>query len=184
MDRQEALALVKKQVKNKNLVKHMLAVEAVMGRLAEHFGEDIAVWSLAGLLHDIDYDKTVDSPAEHSKVGAEMLREYGLADEIVEAVKSHNPYHGMPRKSLLSKALYDADPVTGLVVAAALIHPEKKLSAIDVSFLENRFNEKHFARGADRDQIRACRELGLELDEFLDLSLKTMQGISRELGLQ
>ena len=183
MDRQEAVILVKKQVKNKNLVKHMLAVEAVMGRLAERFNENTTTWSLAGLLHDIDYDKTADSPAEHSKVGAEMLRNFGFADEIVNAVESHNPYHGIPRDSLLAKALYASDPVTGLVVAAALIHPKKKLSAIDVPFLENRFNEKHFARGADRDQIRSCQELGLELDDFLELSLEAMQGISKELGL-
>ncbi len=183
MQRQEALALVKKQVKNKNLVKHMLAVEAVMERLAEHYEEDPTTWSLTGLLHDIDYDQTADSPADHSKVGAAMLREYGLPEDIVHAVESHNGYHGIPRESRLSKALYAADPVTGLIVAAALIHPKKKLSAIDVQFLENRFNEKHFARGADRGQIKACQELGLELDEFLGLSLEAMQGISKELGL-
>ena len=183
MDRQEALALVKKNVKNNNLVKHMLAVEAVMKRLAEYFSEDAATWALAGLLHDIDYDQTVDSPDQHSKVGAKMLQEHGLSAEIVEAVKAHNSYHGLPRNTLLAKSLYSADPVTGLIVAAALIHPEKKLSAIDVPFLENRFNEKHFARGANREQITACTELGLELDEFLGLSLEAMQNISKELGL-
>ncbi len=183
MDRQEALGLVRKQVKNKNLVKHMLAVEAVMGRLAEHYAEDSTIWSLAGLLHDIDYDTTADSPAEHSKVGAAMLREYGLSEEIVQAVESHNPYHGLPRETRISKALHAADPVTGLIVAAALIHPRKKLDALDRSFVKNRFQEKHFARGADREQISSCQELGLDLDEFLGISLEAMQGISKELGL-
>lgn len=183
MDRQQALKLVQTNVKNKNLIKHMLAVEAVMGRLAEYFREDITVWSLTGLLHDLDYDLTAHSPDEHSKVGAKMLEEKGLPREIVESVKAHNPYHGLPRDSLLSKALYAADPVTGLIVAAALVHPDKKLASLDVGFLENRFKEKQFARGADREQIKSCQEMGISLREFLALSLEAMQGISRDLGL-
>jgi uncharacterized protein len=183
MERQEAFALVKENVKNKNLIKHMLAVEAVMGELAGHLGEDTPLWSLVGLLHDIDYDFTYKSPEEHGLVGARMLEEKGFPKEVVDAVKAHNPYHGLPRESLLSRALYAADPVTGLIVAAALVHPQKKLSALDVDFLLNRFKEKQFAKGANREQIKSCEELGLSLSEFLSLSLHAMQKISQELGL-
>ncbi len=183
MEREEAYRLVKEKVKNKNLVKHMLAVEAVMRRLAEELGEDVDSWSLAGLLHDVDYDSTADSPERHSQVGATMLEERGVTPHIVDAVRAHNPHHGLPRVTPLSKALFAADPVTGLIVAAALIHPEKNLSALDVEFLLNRFQEKHFARGANREQIMSCRELGLPLEEFLRLSLEAMQEEADNLGL-
>lgn len=183
MNREAALHELKKYVPNKNLLKHMYACEAVMKRLARYFGEDEEKWGLAGLLHDIDYDETKDDPRRHSKVGAEMLEKMGLPDEIVYAVKVHNDAHGLPRNSLMDKALFATDPVTGLIVAGALIKPEKKLAAIDVPFLVNRFNEKSFARGANREQIASCSEMGLSLEEFLGMSLEAMQGISKELGL-
>ncbi|GAB6159364.1 HDIG domain-containing protein [Desulfotomaculum varum] len=183
MQREEALQILKQNLKNKNLLNHCLAVEAVMQRLARHFGEDQENWALAGLLHDIDYDETKDDPARHSLVGAQMLEELGLPAEVVYAVKVHNERHGLPRNSLMDKALYAADPTTGLIVAGALIKPEKKLAAIDVAFLINRMHEKSFARGANREQIRSCSELGLTLEEFLGLSLAAMQDIADQLGL-
>lgn len=183
MNRDEALALLKKNLTNKNLFNHSLAVEAVMRRLAEHFGEDVEKWGLAGLLHDIDYDRTKDDPAKHSIEGAEILAGLGLPDDIVYAVKVHNSRHGLPRLSLMDKALFATDPLTGLIVAGALIRPEKKLAAIDVPFLLNRFSEKSFARGANRETIKACSETGLSLEEFMGLGLEAMQGIAKELKL-
>lgn len=183
MNREQAYDLLKQHLKTKNLIKHSLAVEAVMRRLARYFNEDEELWGLAGLLHDIDYDKTKDDPEKHSLMGAEILAEQGLPEEIVYAVKVHNEIHGLPRKSKLDKALYATDPLTGLVVAAALIRPEKKLAAVDVPFLMKRFNEKAFARGANREQIRSCSELGLSLEEFMGLGLEAMQKISGEMGL-
>lgn len=183
MNRQEAYDLLKQHLKNKNLVKHSLAVEAVMRRLAAHFGEDEDKWALAGLLHDIDYDMTKDEPARHSLIGADMLEEAGLPDDVVYSVRVHNDCHGLPRHSLMDKALFATDPLTGLIVAGALIKPEKKLSAIDVPFLINRFGEKSFARGANRETIKACSELGLSLEEFIGLGLEAMQGISKEMQL-
>jgi putative nucleotidyltransferase with HDIG domain len=183
MDRQEALDLLHKNLKNKNLRKHCYAVEAVMADLAEHFGEDKELWSIAGLLHDIDYEDTKDESDRHSLVGGKMLEEKGLPAEVVHAVIAHNPAHGVERETLFDKALYAADPVTGLIVAAALISPEKKLSAIDTQFVMNRFGEKSFARGANREQIKSCSEMGMELEDFIDLSLKAMQKISGDLGL-
>ena len=183
MDRKDALELVKKHVKTKNLIKHMLAAEAVMASLANRLGEDEKKWALAGLLHDVDYDETVNHPDRHSLVGGELLEELGIEEDIVYAVKAHNEYHGLPRKSLLDKALWAVDPLTGLLVAAALIHPEKKLKAIDVGFVMNRFKESSFAKGASRDQIKSCKELGLELEEFIGIALNAMQNISTKLGL-
>ncbi len=181
MEREEAVALLKKHVKNKNLQKHCIAVEAVMRRLAHQLGEDEELWGLAGLLHDLDYDETAKDMARHGYKTVEMLQDSALPQEVLHAILAH-PGH-VERESLMDKALYCADPVTGLIVAAALIHPAKKLEPLDVKFLMNRFKEKHFARGANRDQIQACQELGLSLEEFLGLALEAMKGISRELGL-
>ncbi|MCL6612946.1 MAG: HDIG domain-containing protein [Peptococcaceae bacterium] len=183
MDRAEALSLLKKNLKNKNLFSHSLAVEAVMRRLARHFDQDEEKWGLAGLLHDIDYDRTKDDPDRHSVEGAQLLAEHGLPEDIVHAVKVHNDRHGFPRESLMDKALFATDPLTGLIVAGALIRPEKKLAAIDVPFLMNRFHEKSFARGANRETIKACSELGLSLEEFLGLGLEGMQAVAGDLGL-
>lgn len=183
MKREEALSLVKEEVKNKNLLKHMLAVEAVMRRLAVELGEDEELWALAGLLHDLDYDKTVDNPEQHGLLGAQILEERGLPEVLIQAVKAHNPALGVERRTPMDKALYAADPVTGLLVAAALVHPQKKLAAIDLEFVMKRFKEKSFARGADRGQIETCRELNLSLEQFLALSLEAMQSIAADLGL-
>ena len=183
MKREEAYAVLEENLHNKNLIKHCLAVEAVMRKLAGYFGEDEEIWGLAGLLHDIDYDKTAREPEQHSVLGAEMLAELGLDEKLIYAVKAHNAIHGLPRVRLIDKALYASDPLTGLIVAAALIHPDKKLSSIDVDFVLNRYGEKSFARGADREAIASCIEMGLELEEFVALSLAAMQEISKELGL-
>jgi len=183
LNRTEALLLLKNNLTNKNLFNHSLAVEAVMIRLARHFGQDEAKWGLAGLLHDIDYDQTKDDPFRHSLEGSAMLAEHGLPADIVYAVKVHNSRHGLPRLTLMDKALYATDPLTGLIVAAALIRPEKKLFVVDVPFLMKRFNEKAFARGANRETIRACSELELSLEEFLGLGLEAMQGIAADLKL-
>lgn len=183
LTREELLAEVQKRIKTKNLFKHILAVEAVMRRLARHFGEDEDRWGASGLLHDIDYEETKDDPKTHSLISGKIAEEFGFDSEIVDAVKAHNEVHGLPRKTKMAKALYSADPLTGLIVASALISPEKKLSGIDTEFVLHRMGEKSFARGANREAIKACSELGLELREFVSLGLEAMQGISDQLGL-
>ena len=181
ISRDEALQLVKQYVSNKNLIKHMLAVEAVMGRLAARFGEDEASWRLAGLLHDLDYDKTVKNFARHGLMTAEILQPYDVPETVIQAIRSH-PGH-FPRQSLMDKALYAADPVTGLIVAATLMHPSKKLKEVDLKFIERRFKEKRFAAGADREQIKSCEAMDVSLSEFMSLALEAMQSVDRELGL-
>lgn len=154
-----------------------------MRRLAGHFGEDVEKWGLAGLLHDVDYDETAQDPERHSMIGADLLASLGVEPDIVYAVRVHNEAHGLPRLSLMDKSLHACDPLTGLITSAALILPAKKLAAVDAEFVIKRFGEKAFARGANREQIRRCEELGLELDQFIRFGVEAMQGISDELGL-
>ncbi len=183
MDRSQALQLLQSHVITPNLIKHSFAVEAIMGALARHFGEDEDLWRLAGLLHDIDYDLTKDDPTAHSRIGFDILIKAGVDQRIAYAVKVHNDIHGDPRISLMDRALFCTDPLTGLVTAAALIRPEKTLAAVTAPFILNRFGEKGFARGANRATIRACSEIGLTLDEFVAIGLTAMQGIAGDLGL-
>lgn len=183
MSREEILEEVRKRILTENLYKHILAVEAVMRALARHFGEDEERWGAAGLLHDIDYEETKEDPDMHSIKSAQIAQELGFDDEIVDAVKAHNEIHGFPRETMMAKALYAADPLTGLIVASALISPEKKLAAIDTGFVMNRMGEKSFARGANREVIRSCSELGLTVVEFVTICLQAMQEISDDLGL-
>jgi len=183
MERSEALRLVQKHVSNKNLVNHCIATEVIMASLAERLGVDAADrerWALAGLLHDLDYAETADDFEQHGLRSAEMLK--GLVDdEIIHAILAHAGK--APCSSLMDKALYAADPTTGFIVAAALVRPEKKLACLEVRSLVKRWKEKAFARGANREQMASCSELGLERDEFLALSLEAMQARSDELGL-
>jgi len=184
MDRKRGLQLLKQNVQNQNLIKHCLAVEAVMTSLAERFGQDKEKWGLAGLLHDIDYEMTKDKPEEHSLTGAKMLEDFGVEAEICQAVRTHNEIHKIPLRGLIEKALFVSDPVTGLIVASALVLPSKKLADLQTESVLNRFKEKSFARGANREIIRQCQPLlGLELPEFMQTALMAMQKIAGDLGL-
>ena len=183
MEREQALKELKGRLKSENLIKHSLAVEAIMKDLALYFKEDIDKWGLAGLLHDIDYDKTADDPSKHSIVGAEILETLNVESSIIYAVKAHNEMHGMERKRKMDKALYCADPVSGLIIASALILPSKKLEDVTVEFVLKRMNEKGFAKGANREQIKSCEELGISLEKFIEISLNAVKKISDELGL-
>jgi len=181
MTREEALKLVRDKVPEVNLQNHMLATEAVMRSLALRLGEDPEKWGLAGLLHDLDYKETIDDFPRHGYITSEILREVGISEELLDAIVAHAGHR--ERVTTLDKALYAADPVTGLIVAAALIRPEKKLEPVKLKSIKKRFKEKQFARGADREQIRSCEEIGISLDGFLELSLEAMKGIAGEIGL-
>ena len=181
MNRDEAVALLEERVSNKNLRKHCLACEAIMRRLAGRFDGDADEWALAGLLHDIDYDEVGQDPERHALVGAEILAEKGLSEEVLTAVKGHNDK--APRESAMARALYACDPASGFIVACALIHKEKKLAPINVPFMKKRFKEKRFAANASREGMASCSELGMELDDFLGECLEAMKTISGPLGL-
>jgi len=155
-----------------------------MSALALRFGKDKHKWALCGLLHDIDYEETKGSPDQHSLIGAKMLLDLGVDQEICQAVKVHNHMHKILPKTLIEKALFVADPLSGLIVACALVSPSRKLSDIDVDFVLRRFRERAFARGVDRGIIVKCEEyLGLSLEEFVSIGLEAMQKISSDLEL-
>jgi putative nucleotidyltransferase with HDIG domain len=183
MNREDALGSIETNVENVNLTRHMLATEAIMRALAWRFGEDEAEWGLTGLLHDIDVELTGGDMSIHSKLGADLAREMGASEAMAHAILCHNEAHGVSRETRLDKALFCADPMNGLITAAALVRPDRKLAGVEVKSVRKRFMEKGFAAGANREQIATCSELGLELDEFIALSLEAMKGIARELGL-
>ena len=183
MTREEVLDSIKANVENENLIKHMLATEAIMRALAKRLGEDEEEWGLTGLLHDIDMELTGGDMSSHSKLGADLARELGASETMAHAILCHNEAHGVPLETKLDKALFCADPLTGLIVAAALVRPDKKLAGLEAKSVIKRFKEKSFAAGANREQIARCSELGLELDEFIELGLEAMKGIAADLGL-
>lgn len=181
MTRKEALTLLQNYLKNKNLVKHCLAVEACMKALAQRLGEDEDSWGLAGLLHDLDYEITEKDPLKHTQETVKILKEYGLSEEILRAIQAHAGC--VPCQTKMEWAIFAVDPLTGLIIAVTLMHPSKKLKEVDLGFVKRRYKEKSFARGAKREDIEQCQKLGLELDEFIDICLQAMQSIDKDLGL-
>jgi putative nucleotidyltransferase with HDIG domain len=184
MNRETAFNLLKENLKNQNLQKHSLAVETAMRGVAEYLGSDVDEWGLCGLLHDIDYEKSKGDPKIHSKMGAEMLESLGVNREICDAVLTHNEVHGIKPETKMAKALFCIDPLTGLIVAATLVLPSKKINDLKTENILKRFKEKAFARGANREIILKCEEyLDLPLDKFIGIVLFSMQNISEQLGL-
>ena len=181
--RDEALALVEERIPQCNLVNHCIATELIMRALALHLGlpeEDVERWGLAGLLHDLDYAETADDPARHGLITAEQLQGV-IDDEMLHAILAHA--NKVPRESAMDHALWCADPTTGFIVAAALVRPDKSLAGVEVRSLTKRWKEKAFAKGASREQMAGCSELGLDRDEFLGIALSAMQARASEIGL-
>ena len=183
MNRTEALTAIKARVQNENLIKHMLATEAIMRALARRFHQDEDDWGITGLLHDVDVDLTQKEPQNYSKPGADLARDMGASEPMCHAVLCHNEAHGEPCETLLDKALFCTDPLTGLITAGALIRQEKSLAGLNTESLKKRFKEKRFAAGASREGIATCEQIDLSLDEFLTLGLDAMKGIATDLGL-
>lgn len=183
MDREDILASVEANVEDANLVKHMLATEAVMRALARRLHEDEEKWGLVGLMHDIDVELTEDDPRLHSKLGADLAKDLGATPDMCHAILCHNEAHRVPCDSLISKALFCADPLTGLITAAALVRPDKSLDSVTAESVLKRFKEKRFAAGASRENIARCQEIELGLEEFVSLGLDAMKEIAPDLGL-
>jgi putative nucleotidyltransferase with HDIG domain len=192
ISREEAFKLVTTWTENKqslplrgkNLVKHMLAVESAMGGLARYFKEDENLWKIIGLLHDADYDKY---PDKHPQVLIDELEKLKQQKEIIEAIRTHAwGYNGfdVEPKTKLEWSLYCCDELTGLIVAVALVRPERKLSVVTVENILSKWNKKDFAKGVERENIELCEEkLGIKLNDFIQIVLTSMQGIAGELGL-
>lgn len=184
ISRGDAFNLVTTWTENKNLIKHMLAVEAAMGGLAKHFGQDENLWKIVGLIHDADYEKY---PTEHPKKIIAELEKSGEPQEIIDAIKAHAwNYNGMDQepKNNLEWSLYCCDELTGLIVAVALVRPEHKVSIVTIENVLKKWSEKSFAKGVERENIELCEEkLGIKLPDFIQVVLSSMQSISSELGL-
>jgi hypothetical protein len=161
----------------------MLACEAIMRGVAERLGEDPELWGLAGLAHDVDVERTDQDFRQHGLMAASELEQLGAPPQVVRAVAAHNEMTGVHAESPMEIGLIAADQLSGLITAATLVRPEKSVLLVQVKSLRKRMKETAFARGVDRDAIRRCEQIGLELDEFLGIGLAAMQGIAAELGL-
>lgn len=182
--RERSLELLKQHLTNPNLIKHCLASEAVMRTLAAHFDEDIELWGLTGLLHDLDVELTLADLSRHTHETAQILREEGVAEQIIEAIRMHNEEaHGNKRSERFHHALAAGETITGLIIATALVYPDKKLASVKPKSVRKRYKEKLFAAGANREIIAECELIGIPIPDFCDLCLEAMQGIADDLGL-
>ncbi len=184
ISRDEALALMEQSIPQDNLRCHCLATEVIMRALADRLGADPDEWGLAGLLHDLDYVDTKDDMPRHGLVTEAVLQEKGVRPGIISAIKSHNADNlGLKRSSQFEHALVSAECITGLIVATALVYPDKKLASVKPKSIVKRMKQKEFARSVNRDYIRECELIGIPLDQFALLSLEAMRTISDRLGL-
>jgi uncharacterized protein len=181
MERDEALALVRDKAEKETTVRHLISVEGVMRSLARHFGEDEATWGLVGLFHDLDQDQTHDDPERHAYQAAEWLREAGVDERIVSGVLAHA--HEQYRTDRMTQAVVHADAVAGLLVAAALVRPDRA-EGMKVSSVKKKLKEKAFAPGVNRDEVREAEDkLGVPLDEFIALGIEGLQSVAAEIEL-
>ena len=184
MTRNEAERLLKKHVTNERMLGHSYASEAVLRALARRLGRDEELWGLAGLLHDIDIEAVGGDLSRHGIEAERILAEAGIDPEIVATVKMHNEaVCGVARCTEFQHALAAGETITGLIVATALVYPDKKIASVKVKSITKRMKEKAFAASVNRDTIRECEALGLTLDEFVEISLGAMRGIADRLGL-
>ncbi len=194
MTREEAYKLMTGMLKNRNLQRHGLAVEAIMKSLCQYLKQkhpelsevefDEEEWGVVGMLHDADYELVAKDPKRHTLVTEEKLRPLGVSDRVINGIKAHHDGIKDSRDNFLEKAVYAADDISGLITAVALVKPDKKLASVTTDSIVKKFHQKAFAAGAKREQILACeRELDISLEEFIGLALKAMQGNAQELGL-
>jgi putative nucleotidyltransferase with HDIG domain len=183
MNRAEALALVKEYIQNKGLLNHMLSVESAMQFYAEKYDQDVEKWRITGLLHDFDWEIHPNAD-QHPKEGAPILREKGIPEDIIQAILAHGINTGVPRDTLMAKALYACDEITGLVTAVALVRPSKSLYDLKVKSIKKKWKDHAFAAGANRKEIeQAVQEFGVPLWEHVENVITAMKNIAPDIGL-
>ena len=183
MNREQAQQLVGRYIHSDWLRKHSLAAAAIMERLAVRLGGDPDTWWIIGILHDLDFDLTQD-PAIHGLKSREILEELGVSEQITNAIMAHNAEGlGLQRSSTLDYAITAAESITGLIVATALVMPDKKLSSVKPASVIKRMKKKDFARKVSRESIQLCEQAGIALEEFSAIAVAAMQDIAEELGL-
>jgi putative nucleotidyltransferase with HDIG domain len=183
MDRATAFAIVNEFVKNEGLIRHMLAVEAAMRGYAVKYGEDPDYWALPGLLHDFDWEihPTLD---RHPMLGAPILRERGVPEDVIRCIQSHAPETHVPREKTMDKALFAVDELTGLITACALVRPSKSLHDLTAKSVKGKWKDKAFAAGVNRADIeQGAQELGVDLTEHITTVIESMRVIAPVLGL-
>lgn len=180
ISRDEAKELLFSHLQNDNLRKHCLATAIIMESLANKLGHDADTWYITGLLHDIDLEHIDDDFSRHGHEARNLLKDADITEEMMNAIVRHSGNE--PIQTLLDKALWIADPVNGLIVAAALMRPDKKISTIKLKSLKKKYKSKAFAAGVDREQIASCSNLGFELDEYLQLALDSLSAKEQILG--
>ena len=182
LKRDVILDSIHNNVQDKNLIKHMLATEAIMRALAKKLGENEEEWGITGLIHDIDVELVEGDMSSHSKLGADIAQELGASETMAHAILCHNEAHGIPRETKLDKTLFCANPLSEFITAAALVHPDK-LSGLTTKSVMKGFRENSFASGVNREQVAQCQEIGLGLEEFISLGLEAIKEIALELEL-
>ncbi|HZU12716.1 MAG TPA: HDIG domain-containing protein [Chloroflexota bacterium] len=187
--REDAWALVTAHTESESLRRHMLAVEAAMRAYARRFGEDEDRWALAGLLHDFDYEEHpnpngVADENEHPLFGARVLEAQGYPDDVIYAIKTHAEYLDLPRRAPMDRALFAVDELTGFITAAALVRPDKSIHSLEARSVRKKMKDKAFARAVSREDMqRGADELGVDLNEHVEIVIAAMRGIAEDLGL-
>ena len=183
MDRSGTLALLHEYTKSESLRKHALAVETAMRAYAKKFSADEEVWGTTGLIHDFDYEMYPQAP-DHPVKGSEILKTKGYSDEIRTAILGHASYSGVPRESLMAKALFACDELCGFIVACSLVRPNKKIEGLEVSSVKKKLKDKAFARNVNREDIvQGALELGVPLEEHIQFVIDALKANASELGL-
>jgi putative nucleotidyltransferase with HDIG domain len=183
LNRDDAFALLGEYTQNPSLIKHALAVEAAMRAYARKFSADELKWGIVGLLHDFDYERYPNAP-DHPLKGAEILQAKGYPDDIIHAIKSHAEYLGVPRLSMMDKALFAVDELVGFITAVALVRPSKNIADVTVDSVKKKFKDKPFARSVKREDIfRGAEELGVDLDTHIQFVIDAMKSAAASLGL-
>ena len=183
MDRDTANKVIEDHVETDSLKKHLFAVETCMRAYARKAGEDEELWGIAGLVHDFDWE-VCPTPESHPTYGAEILRSRSFPEEIVRAVLSHGNHTGIPRETLMEKALFACDELSGFVTAVALVRPNKSLSELPVRSVKKKMKDKAFAKSVSReDMVQGAEELGVDLDEHIAFIIDALKPAASRLGL-
>ena len=184
INRDEALILLRKYIRNEKMIFHCLASEAVMRGLAQHLGQDEEKWGLAGLLHDLDVEITNAEPTVHGTQTEVLLKDYDVDPEILDAIRMHNECSsGKTRSTLFQHALAAGETITGLIFATTYVYPDRKLSSVKVKSVVKRMKEKIFAASVKRENILECEKIGIPIDQFAALAIESMLPVANEIGL-
>ncbi|MFN8468347.1 MAG: HDIG domain-containing protein [Caldilineaceae bacterium] len=185
--RDEAYAMLCEWVQSDSLRKHMLAVEASLRAYAVHFGEDEELWGITGLLHDLDYERFADMSDQvngHPRTELRLFQERGYPPELIHAVEAHATFLGVPRVSRLDKALLACDELTGLIMAAVYVRPDRDIRNVQLSSIKKKWKDKAFTAAIDRhENMEFIEDLGVPFDEHVQRVLTAMQGIAEDLGV-